>query len=40
MEAFYDGLKDSVKDELYKEDIPDDLNSYIEIVVKIDNRNY
>ena len=40
MEAFYDGLKDSVKDDLYKDDMPDSLDDYIEMAVKIDNRHY
>ena len=40
MEAFYDGLKDSVKDDLYKDDMPDSLDDYIEMAVKIDNPHY
>lgn len=40
MGAFYDGLKEHVKDDLYKEDKPNTLNEYIEMAVKIDNRIY
>jgi len=40
MNFFYAGLKDSVKDELYKADRPDSLAKFIERAVKIDNRNY
>ena len=37
---FYDGLKDSVKDDLCKANRPDRLNEYVEMVVRIDERLY
>lgn len=37
---FYNGLKEDVKDELYKEDRPKTLDEYIAKVVKIDDRLY
>ena len=37
---FYQGLKDSVKDELSKEERPEHLNEYIDAAIKIDNRIY
>ena len=40
MEYFYDGLREDVKDELSKADKPDDFNDYVEMAIKIDNRNY
>ncbi|KAM5353667.1 hypothetical protein ACJ41O_000317 [Fusarium nematophilum] len=40
MEIFYQGLKDEVKDELYKADRPDTLTEYIAMAVKIDERQY
>ena len=40
MQAFYEGLKEEVKDELYKVDRPDSLDDYIAIVIKIDDRQY
>ena len=40
MAQFYKGLKDKVKDELVKEDRPDDFLDYIAIAVQIDNRLY
>ena len=40
MSRFYEGLKDDVKDDLYKEDRPDNLVEYIQCVIKIDDRNY
>ena len=35
---FYDGLKERVKDKLYKEDRPDDLDTYIVIAIRVDDR--
>ncbi|TIC95016.1 Retrotransposon-derived protein PEG10 [Colletotrichum higginsianum] len=35
---FYEGLKEDVKDELSKQDRPDDFLQYAELAVKIDNR--
>jgi hypothetical protein len=40
MDYFYDGLKEVVKDEIYKVDRPDDLAVYITIAVRADNRLY
>jgi hypothetical protein len=40
MAYYYDGLKEEVKDELFKEDRPMYLHEYIEMAVKIDNRQY
>lgn len=40
MEYFYDGLREDVKDELSKVDKPDEFNEYVEMAIKIDNRNY
>lgn len=38
MSQFYSGLKDDVKDELSKQDRPDEFSKYIAIAVRIDNR--
>lgn len=38
MSQFYEGLKDDVKDELAKQDRPDELSKYIAMAVRIDNR--
>jgi len=38
MSQFYQGLKEDVKDELSREDRPEELATYIERAVKIDNR--
>ena len=40
MVRFYDGLKDLVKDDLYKANRSKRLNEYVEIIVKIDERLY
>jgi len=40
MQLFYDGLKDDVKDELYKEDRPATLDEYIAKAIRIDDRQY
>ncbi len=40
MTCFYKGLKDDVKDDLYREDIPDTLIKYIQYAIKIDDRLY
>jgi hypothetical protein len=37
---FYEGLKDSVKDDLVKEKKPDLLVDYIALAVVIDDRQY
>jgi hypothetical protein len=38
MQLFYDGLKEDVKDELYKEDRPATLDAYIARAIRIDDR--
>ncbi len=40
MIRFYKGLKDNVKDDFYRKDMPDTLVKYIQCTVKIDNRLY
>lgn len=40
MTRFYEGLKDDVKDDLYKEDMPDTLAEYMQRAIRIDNRLY
>lgn len=40
MAHYYQGLKNEVKDDLVREDRPDTLERYIEMAVKIDNRQY
>ena len=40
MAQFYEGLKDEVKDELVKENRPDDFADYVAMAVRIDNRLY
>jgi hypothetical protein len=40
MQLFYNGLKEEVKDELYKVDCPDSLDEYIGIAIRIDKRLY
>lgn len=40
MSWFYDGLKEEVKDDISREDRPDELHEYIARAVKIDNRLY
>ncbi len=40
MEYFYDGLREDVKDELSKADKPESFDDYVEMAIKIDNRNY
>ncbi|OAA35974.1 pol protein [Beauveria brongniartii RCEF 3172] len=40
MELFYDGLREDVKDEIAKEDRPDDFDRFVEKAIKIDNRLY
>ncbi|RYP86989.1 hypothetical protein DL770_004838 [Monosporascus sp. CRB-9-2] len=39
-QLFYDGLKEEVKDELYKLDRPDALDEYIAMTIRIDDRLY
>lgn len=40
MEYFYDGLRENVKDELSKIDKPEESDEYVNMAIKIDNRNY
>jgi hypothetical protein len=40
MTCFYEGLKDNVKDDLYKENMPDTLAEYMQHAIKIDDRLY
>lgn len=40
MTVFYNGLKEEVKDELYKETIPKTLAEYIAMAVRIDDRQH
>jgi len=40
MSRFYEGLKDDVKDDLYKKDKPNNLVEYMQRIIKIDDRNY
>lgn len=40
MAAFYQGLREEVKDEIYKESRPDTLAEYIGMAVRIDDRQY
>ncbi len=40
MSRFYEGLKNDVKDDLYKEDKPNNFAEYMQRVIRIDNRNY
>ena len=38
--CFYEGLKDNVKDDLYREDVSDIVIKYIQRTIKIDDRLY
>ncbi|KAF5229084.1 hypothetical protein FANTH_14311 [Fusarium anthophilum] len=40
MEVYYRGLKEEVKDELYKADRPDNITEYVAMAIKIDERQY
>ena len=40
MQLFYDGLKEEVKDELYKVDRPETLDDYIAMAIRIDDRQF
>ena len=40
MLAFYEGLKEEVKDELYRDEEPNTLTKYIAIAIRINNRQY
>ncbi len=40
MIQFYEDLKDDIKDDLYKKDIPDIFIEYIQYTIKIDNYLY
>ncbi len=37
---FYKKFKDDIKNNLYREDIPDTFIEYIQRIIKIDNRLY
>jgi hypothetical protein len=37
MSIFYEGLKEEVKDKLYRDEEPDTLTKYIAIAIRIDN---
>jgi hypothetical protein len=37
---FYNGLKEEVKDELYKINCPNTLDKYIAIAIRVDDRLY
>ena len=40
MTRFYESLKDDIKDDLYREDIPDIFIEYIQYTIRIDDRLY
>ncbi len=40
MIRFYEGLKDDIKDDLYREDMLDIFIEYIQCTVRIDDRLY
>ncbi len=40
MICFYEDLKDDIKDDFYKKDIPDIFIEYIQRAIKIDNCLY
>lgn len=40
MSAFFKGLKEEIKDELYREDMPNNFSDYVAMAVRIDNRQY
>ena len=40
MQLFYDGLKEEVKDELYKQERPETLDEYIAMAIRVDDRLY
>ncbi len=40
MICFYKSLKDDIKDNLYRKDIPDTLIKYIQYAVRINDRLY
>jgi hypothetical protein len=40
MDLLYEGLKEDVKDEVYKEDRPETLDEYMAMIVRINNRQY
>ncbi|KAK4173488.1 hypothetical protein QBC36DRAFT_313833 [Triangularia setosa] len=40
IQLFYNGLKDEVKDELYREERPDTIDKYIAIAIRIDDRQF
>ncbi|KAF5120161.1 Retrotransposon-derived protein PEG10 [Metarhizium anisopliae] len=40
MEVFYQGLKEEVKDDIYREDRPELFDDFVEMVIKADNRLY
>ncbi len=40
MTRFYESLKDDIKDDLYREDIPDIFIEYIQYTIRIDDHLY
>ena len=40
MQLFYNGLKERVKDELYKEDRPESIDAYMDKAIRIDDRQF
>jgi hypothetical protein len=40
MDLLYKGLKEDVKDKVYKEDRPETLNEYMAMIVRINNQQY
>ena len=40
IKTFYHGLKEQVKDELYQQPRPDDLEKYVEMAIAVDDRQY
>jgi hypothetical protein len=40
MSIFYEGLKEEVKDKLYRDEEPDTLTKYIAMAVRINNRQH
>ncbi|KAK4650901.1 hypothetical protein QC762_0114830 [Podospora pseudocomata] len=40
MQLFYNGLKEEVKDELYKESRPDTIDKYIAMAIRIDDQQF
>ncbi|KAK1777265.1 hypothetical protein QBC45DRAFT_301017, partial [Copromyces sp. CBS 386.78] len=38
IQLFYNGLKDRIKDDLYKEDRPKSIDAYMDQAIRIDDR--